>query len=147
MDTQNCGKHCAKLVVPSSGSIVHRCSLRRAFAPLSSARIAWSGKARLSVRITACSDSRSASVTRSIGLVLRVTLMRLRRRRWIWAAARAAERHMFEFGGRRDGFRTHRGPVTSVGIVRRAEAWSGTRTRHILPAQLLHSVTPDEAFG
>ena len=27
-DTQNCGKLCAKLVVPSSGSIIHRCSLR-----------------------------------------------------------------------------------------------------------------------
>jgi transposase len=54
IDTQNCGKPCAKLVVPSSGSIIHRCSLRRAFTPLSSARIAWSGKARLSVRITAC---------------------------------------------------------------------------------------------
>jgi hypothetical protein len=36
------------LVVPSSGSTIHRCGLRRAFAPLSSARIAWSGKAPLS---------------------------------------------------------------------------------------------------
>jgi hypothetical protein len=42
------------------------------------------------VRITARSDSWSASVTRSIALVLRVTLMRLKRRRWIRPAARAA---------------------------------------------------------
>ena len=42
------------------------------------------------LRITACSDSRSASVKRSIALVLRVTLMRLKRRRWIRPAARAA---------------------------------------------------------
>jgi phospholipase C len=37
--------------------------------------------------------------------------------------------------------------VTSVGIVRRAGAWSGTRASRLPLAQLAHSVTPDEVFG
>jgi hypothetical protein len=37
--------------------------------------------------------------------------------------------------------------VTSVGIVRRAGAWSGTRTSRLPLAQLSHSVIPNEVFG
>src|SRR5271155_1414209 len=59
-------------------------------APLSSARIAWVGNARWITSMIAASDSRSASVTRSIELDLRLMVIRLSRLRWIRPAARAA---------------------------------------------------------
>ena len=57
IDTQYCGKPCRKLVVPSSGSMIHTCSAL-AFSPFavpSSARIAWSGYAPSSVCTIAAS--------------------------------------------------------------------------------------------
>src|SRR5271170_277235 len=59
-------------------------------APLSSARIAWVGNARWITSMIAASDSRSASVTRSIEFDLRLMVILLSRLRWIRPAARAA---------------------------------------------------------
>ena len=69
IDTQYCGKPCRKLVVPSSGSMIHTCSAS-SFSPLavpSSARIAWSGYAPSSVCTIAASAARSISLTKSFG--------------------------------------------------------------------------------
>jgi hypothetical protein len=45
------------------------------------------------------------------------------------------------------GFQPRGSPETSAGIVRRAGAWSGTRTSRLSLAQLSHSVIPNEVFG
>ena len=45
------------------------------------------------------------------------------------------------------GFQPRGSPRISVGIVRRAVAWPGTRTSRLPLAQLSHSVIPNEVFG
>ena len=72
-----------------------------AFAPLSSARIAWSRKAPLSVRITACSIL--VGLGHKIDAFHASDLEQLKRRRWIRPRVRGTERHLLESGGRPDG--------------------------------------------
>lgn len=63
-DTANCGTPCAKLFVPSSGSITHRSSASPSARCPSSAKIACPGNAARTTPTTAASASMSASETK-----------------------------------------------------------------------------------
>src|SRR6202022_297290 len=89
-----------KLVVPSSGSMIHWYSDSLSERPDSSARIAWSGEAVFRISRTASSDALSTSVTKSLCCFL-LTWIRSRSseaRLMICPARRAALTAMLSMG-------------------------------------------------